>query len=98
MAQQKSKRYLRALLLRERGIDNDHDHHTVLYYLPLLDDDDNYELFRQMRLEDDELNLTPSVEQWAQSRRRLGTPSSVAERSTALPRLNAAKPPARTKR
>ena len=78
MALHKSKRYLRALLLRERGIDNDDDHHTVLYYLRLLDDDDDYELFRQMRLEDDELNLTPSAEQRAQSMRRLDTPNGTA--------------------
>lgn len=65
-----AKKRLLALLQRERGIDNDHDHHLVLFHLRLLDDDDNYELFRQMEREDDELNQTLSVGQWPVRRRQ----------------------------
>ncbi len=65
-----AKKRLLALLQRERGIDNDHDHHLVLFRLRLLDDDDNYQLFREMEREDDELNLALSVAQWLEKRRQ----------------------------
>jgi hypothetical protein len=61
---------LLAMLQRERGVDNDHDHHLVLFHLRLLDDDDNYRLFCEMERLDDELNLTLSVEQWLERRRQ----------------------------
>ncbi len=64
-----TKRML-ALLQRERGIDNDHDHHLVLFRLGLLVDDDNYELFREMERQDDELRPSLSVEQWVERRRQ----------------------------
>ena len=56
------KRFL-ALLTRERGVDDDHSHHVVLYVLRLLDDDDNYEMFKQMEREDEEIGLEPSPQQ-----------------------------------
>ena len=77
MSQAKSKRWLLASGQRERGIDNDAEHHLVLYRLRLLDDDDDYELFLEMRLEEDELNLTPSAQQWEDRLRRLAMPTDV---------------------
>jgi hypothetical protein len=65
-----AKKRLLALLQRERGIDDDHDHLLVLFRLRLLDGDDNYQLFREMELEDDELNPSLSVEQWIEHRRQ----------------------------
>ena len=69
------------MLQRERGIDSDHDHHLVLFHLRLLDDDDNYRLFREMEQLDDELNLTLSVEQWLERRRQRATFTEVPEAS-----------------
>lgn len=42
---------------RERGtwVDDDHDHHTVLYDLRLLDAEEDWRIFRQMKEEEREL-------------------------------------------
>lgn len=62
---------------REYGVDNTYDHHTVLYELRLLDDDDNCDLFCQMRQEEEELGESPSLEQWNERLRQLATPTAV---------------------
>ena len=51
-------------LEREKGIDNDPDHHAVLFKLRLLDDDDNYDLFCEMRNEVEAVLGDLSPEQW----------------------------------
>lgn len=63
-----AKKRLLALLQRERGIDDDHEHHLILFRLRLLDDHDNYQLLCEMELEDDELNPQLSVEQLIERR------------------------------
>jgi hypothetical protein len=75
-------------LERERGIDNDHDHHLVLYKLQLLDDDDDWELFCEMEAEDDEFgDVAPEL--WGSYMRSKDEPSLAVRLSIACRMLQA---------
>ncbi len=72
---------LLAGLARERGIDDDFEHHVVLYVLRLLDDDDNYQLFCEMVREDEECEQGTPLAGWAELRGSI-EPTEVLKEET----------------